>query len=108
MKKNVKITVRFTENSFIQIQDISNKMKLSIPEYIRKSVSCMIEKEVISNSKGFEKKDKVKISRAEKLSIYSSVMCDLILREQITKEKVIELKARVKTMIDDKWDYADE
>ena len=51
---------------------------------------------------------KLSLMRAERLALFSTVMSDLMLREQTAPQRLADLKARATALLGSRWDYQDE
>ena len=103
--KSYKLTVRISEIDHDRLRQYADKYQLSISEAFRELALRTIGDVLEVDVSGYKKFGKQSLMRTERAGIYSSVLTNLILREQIPEEQLNELQRRAKNIVESRWDY---
>lgn len=108
--KTRKVTLRLSRSEWTQFSDFSNQQQKPLSAVIRELAlrSLLMESDNAHAEAGWQPKGKRHLMRAERATLFSAVMADLMLREQTPENKLDSLKARARELLNSRWDYADE
>ncbi len=103
--RSCKLTVRISEMDHDRLRQYADKYQISISEAFRQLALRTIGDVLEVDVSGYKKFGKQSLMRTERAGIYSSVLTNLILREQIPQDKLSELQLRAQNIVESRWDY---
>jgi hypothetical protein len=106
--ENKKITTIYSKETYDRLMQISENRAITLSDLIRKIIDSVLPVYERNLENEFESFGKHSLTRAERIGIFSSILSNLILRQQINVDSLAELKQLAKDIMNERWDYLDE